>query len=145
MIDDDFQRIFRKLMEQFFGDANPFSPEGSVTRGFSFDYESGEAMPKNPLDSQAQTEVEKIELDDRVIVVVSGLKDIVPPKVKVFGETLVIIDPSGVNDEIMTLPYSVDVIESHATIRNGIMEITLFKANDIDRSSEVGEHVLKIS
>lgn len=131
-------------MEQFFGNAIPFNPEDGTTQGFTFEFDSRGSMPDFPLESSEQTEIEKIELDDRLIVIVSGLSDIAPPKVKLVGETLVIVDPLGVNDEILTLPFPINAFESHASVRNGIIDITLYRANDVETSSEIGEHVLRI-
>ncbi len=144
MIDDDVQNLLRRMLEQLFGDAVGSTKDGTSSFGFNFGFESRAGPLEEKEEEVIQPDIEKIELDDRMIVLISGFDLDQIPTVKIIRQMLVIVDPNGVNDEIMDLPYPIHVEESIASVRNGVVEINLIKAKDREHSSETGEHILKI-
>ncbi|MFX1265722.1 MAG: hypothetical protein ACFFH0_10115 [Promethearchaeota archaeon] len=131
MIDDDeFQKIFRKMMEQFFGTFGV--PNGSNgTRGFW--EEQAEDLHESEIDLTDQgSHIERIELDDVVILVIGGCSSDDDIAVRVLGSNASLTIGSSTTEH--ETPFQIDPEKSVVSCRNGIAEVKLVKA---DESSSV--------
>ena len=141
MIDDDFESVFRKMMEQFM-EAFGGIPEGNMT----FRSWNG-SMVNEPLDSQVEPTrdeplVEKIDLGDSVLILIEGQTDIENTPVKVSGTTIIVQLGSERKEVVVDVGFQVDLEKSNVSHRNGVMEISAVKTESEDTGSNDG--VLKI-
>ena len=132
MIDDDFESVFRKMMEQF-RDAFGSLPEGSGTyRTFSGSF-TNEPLDQNVEQRNDDPQVEKIDLGDSVLFLIQGYFDS-EPEVKVEGEKITVTLGQG-NPNIAIKPgFPVDLEKSNASYRNGVIEINAVKAESHQES-----------
>ena len=122
MIDDDFQNIFRKMMEQFFGQG------GMPNRNERFGFEMRPDQNHQHIQNKQTTEIEKIELDDKVILLVDNVSDTVEPIVRVQGKRVVVEvwrDEPVVMEDVVDFYANPD--ESSISLTNGVLEVTLTK------------------
>ena len=124
MIDDDFQNIFRKMIEQFFG--TEFGSQMG-TEEFSF-----KMQPMNEINNNLQTdkmrEIEKIELEDEVLLLVDNVSGTTEPSVAVKGKevTIEFVDETDAN-LTTTIEFEADPETSFMHLTNGVLEIALKK------------------
>ncbi|MHA1925955.1 MAG: Hsp20/alpha crystallin family protein [Candidatus Thorarchaeota archaeon] len=142
MIDDDeFQKIFRRMIEQFFGTFG-MQPGGSGV-GEMWDTPSDE-MESFQLDTPNEdSRVERIDLEDSVILVMDEclMKDELQVSVR---ENVVTISysPTALLQQFET-SFTIDAERSHVTCRNGVAEIRLEKDEE-NRGSDNVERILRI-
>ena len=140
MIDDDFEAVFRRMMEQFreaFGNL----PEGSFTIR-SWDGSIVD-RPLEPTIEQRSDEpqVEKIDLGDSVLFVIQGhFGSDFEPEVKVIGEELIVRVGLDTPDIHLHPRFNVDRERSTVSYRNGVIEITVVKSEN----PEANEGLLRI-
>ena len=127
MIDDDeFQKIFRKMMEQFFGTFG--MPNGGSRIGEYWD-EQTEDLPETEIDlAHHGSHIERIELDDTVILVVDGCSADEDITVRVSGNRAILTMGSGTTEH--KTPFMIDPVSSVVSCRNGVAEIRLVKADE---------------
>ncbi len=120
MIDDDFQKIFRKMMEQFFG-------QGGMPNGFeSFGFEMRPEQNHQQIEKKQLAEIEKIEFEDKVILLLDNINDTEDPIVRVQGKRIVIEawrDESIIMEEVVD--FYADPEKSSISLTNGVLEVTL--------------------
>ncbi|MFQ5834253.1 MAG: hypothetical protein ACE5H4_16230 [Candidatus Thorarchaeota archaeon] len=136
MIDDDeFQKIFRKMMEQFFG---TFGMPNGGNRGGGFWDKSTEGSEGREIDLTKQgPHVERFDLDDKVILVIDGCSINLEPTVKVSGNrATVTFGSSAIGLEYET-PFKIDADKSAVSCRNGVAEVKLEKAEEGDSFDDV--------
>ncbi len=136
MIDDDeFEKIFRKMMEQLFGTFG-MPNGGSRTRGF-WD-ESREGSEEREIDLTKQgPHVERFDLDDKVILVIDGCSIDFEPTVKVSGNRVTVTFGSSETGLEYETPFKIDADRSVVSCRNGVAEVKLEKAEDGDSFDDV--------
>ncbi|MFW9974856.1 MAG: hypothetical protein ACFFDQ_06310 [Candidatus Thorarchaeota archaeon] len=129
MIDDDVESEFKRMIEQFmkaFG-----IPEGSMTiRSWNGSnvYQSPETeiQPVNE-----EPNVEKIDLGESTLILIDGLHDTDTPTVKVSGSKIIVqISPDRKEIDI-EVGFQIDLKKSIVTNRNGVLEISAIKAENI--------------
>lgn len=135
MIDDDFESVFRKMIENFIGSMG--FPEGEVqVRTWSSTSPTGnteiDAMP-----SKDEPEVEEIDLGDDYMVLVET-RDTESPRVHVRGREVQIDLDSGESPLVIHLSFDVDMPHSTASFQNGIIEIGLRKAAEDYKGQKEG-------
>lgn len=122
MIDDDFESVFRRVFESLLGSLGTL-PEGST----SYSYFTGSMMDEddNEFNQEKEPDVERIDLDDEVLFLVSiGYEDS-EFSVKISARTMIIsFDVVDKNIKV-DLDFDVDIDNSSVSSRNGIMEISL--------------------
>jgi hypothetical protein len=128
MIDDDFESVFRRMIEQFmeaFGDM----PEGS----FSIRSWNGSTV-NGPLETEIgskknEPEVEKIDLGERFLFLIQGNFES-EPTVKVDGSRITVQIEDEREDLILETDFPIDLEKSNVSYRNGVIEITAVKTDD---------------
>ena len=140
MIDDDeFQKIFRRMIEQFFGTFG-MQPGGS---GVERMWETpSDEMDELPLDMPHEEPiVERVDLEDTVILVLDDCMMEEELQVSVRGnEATLSYSPNGLLQQIET-PFTIDAERSFVSCRNGIAEIRLVKDAE-NRESDNIERIL---
>jgi hypothetical protein len=126
MIDDDFESVFRKMIEQFM-EAFGGMPEGNMRiRSWNG------SMVNESLDTQIEPMsdepiVEKIDLGDSMLILIEWLNDYETPTVRVSG-SIVTIQLSPERNEInVDVEFHVDLEKSNVSHRNGVLEISVAK------------------
>jgi HSP20 family molecular chaperone IbpA len=127
MIDDDFESVVRRMFESIFGSIGTFQ-EGS---GF-FNYFSDSAVKESDrlseLTDEKELDMERIDLEDQVLFLVTMDFDDSESSARVAENTL-IVAYGPENKEIRAdLDFDVDIEKSHVSKRNGVVEISLKKA-----------------
>ena len=137
MIDDDFESVFRRMIEQFM-EAFGGIPEGNMTiRSWNG------SMVNEPLDSQVEPkvnepQVEKIDLGDSTLILIEGPNDSLNPSVKVTGSSIVVqIDPESKEIKI-DVGFQIDLEKSNVSHRNGVIEISVVKIESEGSSGNDG-------
>ena len=139
LIDDDFDKIVRRLFEQLFGNTTGGKlPANSQMR---FSMSAGAPLKENAM---ASPRVERIDLEDKQLIIVDNIAEDSFPIAKVTGRELHIKLHENMNETILELPYAVDVEESSILYQNGIIEITIVKAERNETSSDTNEQILRI-
>ena len=134
MIDDDFESVVRRMLEQFMETFGTF-PEGDVTirswtGSFSSEPHEPEIEPKND-----EPIVEKIDLGDSVIFLIQGHFDTsAEPVVKVDGENITVKFGLGTQDINIQPGFPIDLEKSNISYRNGVLEIVAIRAENHDES-----------
>jgi hypothetical protein len=137
MIDDDFESVFRKMIEQLMESFGGI-PEGNMR----FRSWNG-SIVNEPLDRQVELKsddpiVEKIDLGDSVLILIQGQNDIENPSVKVSGST-VIVQLGPERKEInIEVGFPIDLEKSNVSHRNGVMEISVVNSDSEDTSKNDG-------
>ena len=126
MIDDDFESVFRRMIEQFM-EAFGGIPEGNMTiRSWNG------SMVNEPLDTQVEPtvnepQVEKIDLGDSTLILIEGQNDSVNPSVKVTGSSIIVqLGPESKEIKI-DVGFQIDLEKSNVSHRNGVIEISVVK------------------
>ncbi len=136
MIDDDVESEFRRMIEQFmkaFG-----IPEGSMrvqswTGSNIFESAETEIEPMSD-----EPIVEKIDLGESALILVDGLHDTDTPTVKV-SESKIIVQLSPDRKEIdIEVGFQIDLEKSNVTYRNGVLEISAIKNENIKSKENSG-------
>jgi HSP20 family molecular chaperone IbpA len=137
MIDDDFESVFRRMIEQFM-EAFGGMPEGSMTiRSWNG------SMVNEPLDAQVEPKVneplvEKIDLEGSVLILIEGPNDLENPSVKVSGTTLIVqLGPESKKTNV-EVGFQIDLEKSNVSHRNGVIEISVVRAEEEATSSNDG-------
>jgi hypothetical protein len=137
MIDDDFETVFRKMIEQFM-EAFGGMPEGSMNiRSWNGSVVNG------PLDTQIEPKndeplVEKIDLGDSVLILIEWQNEKENPTVKVAGSSIdVQLGPEG-KEITVNVGFQIDLEKSNVSHRNGVIEISAVKAESEDVSNSDG-------
>jgi len=134
MIDDDFESVVRRMIEQFMETFDTF-PEGNVTirswtGSFANEPLASEIEPKSD-----EPIIEKIDLGDSVIFLIQGHFDnSVEPVVKVDGENLRIKLGFETQDITLQPGFPIDLEKSDISFRNGVLEIVAIRAENHDES-----------
>ena len=137
MIDDDFESVFRKMIEQFM-EAFGGMPEGSMT----FRSWNG-SMVNEPLDNQVEPKmnepiVEMIDLGESVLILIEDLEDSQNPSVKVTGSTIVVQTSPERKEISVDVGFQIDLEKSNVSHRNGVIEISAIKTESEDISGNDG-------
>ncbi|MHA2362211.1 MAG: hypothetical protein ACXAB6_09860, partial [Candidatus Thorarchaeota archaeon] len=137
MIDDDFDDMLRRMLEQFFGGSINLRPGGRGEFGFSTKGFRQNELEYSTDQKVAVPSVEKIDLGDRFLVIIDGYAESASPEVKVRGREMVL----GTDDIRIELPYAIDLEKSSISSRNGIIEIILIKSDSNENSSDLKEGI----
>lgn len=143
MIDDEFEQMFRQLIEQFFGRSFGIGGNNSFQMRMSTSPDMNVPRFENEELRDKKAEIEKIEFEDRLVVIVDNFAFNHPPAIYTDGMTLIVksIDEREITIE---LPYAIDVEQSNMSFRNGVVEIVLFRTEKL-RTKESDEfHILKM-
>ena len=138
MIEDDFDKMIRRMFEQLFQNAGIFEQ----IRNNQIRIQSPQNRPINPQGNTAPR-IEQIELGDRMLVLIDNIQESTAPVAKIAGRELNVTINEKQDDILIELPYAVDIDESSILHHNGIIEISLIKATDVENSSDIAERILK--
>ncbi|UCE09527.1 MAG: hypothetical protein JSW61_11225 [Candidatus Thorarchaeota archaeon] len=130
MIDDDFDKIFRQMIERLFG--GPIDRDGDGTLRFRFG-PIPQGIQQNEVefeDGPARPTVEKIELGDGLLVIVRNMPGSDSPGVKIEENRLIIEATEEEKELSIEVPFKVDVEGSSYSFRNGVIEVDLVRASD---------------
>lgn len=142
MIDDDeFQKIFRRMIEQFFGTFGMYPGGSGVDK--TWDAPFDDDNPEMNLEVEdIIPKVERIDLEDAVILVMSECTMEEELGVSVKGNTAMLVyAPSNLKMEV-DVPFEIDPDLSSISCRNGVAEIRLLRASDGQVSDDV-ERILR--
>ncbi len=140
MIDDDFDKMMRRMLEEIFGKTIPMGPNEARMR-FRISRTDNESVIET---REEDLRVEKIELDDRIIIVVDGLTNDLEPIAEIEGRQLKLkFNSRQHNDLVEELPYPIDSEKSSMSFNHGIIELELVEADNEDTSSDFREVELR--
>ncbi len=133
MIEDEFDRMFREIIERFFGNSFGLGGNGAfqirVHATSAPNIETNQVRPRVKEESKAS--VEKIELGDKMLVVIDGFAYQKEPSILVRGKKMRVLSEEEEGKEItVELPFEVDIERSTGSFRNGTIEVELFKAEN---------------
>lgn len=129
MIDDDFESVVRKFLEQFMESFGGM-PEGSFSIRSWEDSTVNGPLEQNIERQNDEPQVEKIDLGDSVLFLIQRQFDSnFEPEVKVDGEEITVKTDSG-KDIILQPGFIVDREKSTVSYRNGVIEITVVKTDN---------------
>ena len=137
MIDDDFESVFRRMIEQFM-EAFGGIPEGNMTlRSWNG------SIVNEPLDRKVEHKsdeplVEKIDLGDSVLILIEGQNTFENPSVKVSGSTIVVQVGPESKEIPVELGFPIDLEKSNVSHRNGVIEISAVKRDSEDTTRNDG-------
>ena len=137
MIDDDFESVFRKMIEQFM-EAFGGMPEGNLRiRSWN-----GSTV-NDPLDTQIESMtdeplVEKIDFGDNALILVEWQNESESPTVRVSGSTVVIQLGPERKEISVDVGFQVNQEKSNVSHRNGVLEISVTKTEVEDASGNDG-------
>ena len=142
MIDDDeFQKIFRRMIEQFFGTFG-MQPGGSGVDKI-WDTPSDEMDSFQMDTSDDSPRVERIDLEDLVILVLDECMMKEELQVSVRGRVATLsYSPMNLFQQYET-PFNIDANRSRVSCRNGVAEIRLEKESSNAESDNI-ERILEI-
>ncbi|MFW9788703.1 MAG: hypothetical protein ACFFE2_06635 [Candidatus Thorarchaeota archaeon] len=135
MIDDDFESVFRKMIEQFM---EAFGGEGNFTiRSWN------DSLVNGPLETRVTPKsdeplVEKIDLGNSVLIVVEWQDEIEVPAVKVSGSSIKVQYGTEAKELIIEVGFKIDLSKSNVSHRNGVTEITAVKIESENSGSSDG-------
>jgi HSP20 family molecular chaperone IbpA len=137
MIDDEFESVFRRLFESLMNSMGTM-PEGETTIRYWTNSGTNNpglvSFPGTDIVNEPQAEI--IDLDDKVLFLVEvGFEDELID-VKVEERTLKIFNQVEGKETEFNLDFDVDIEQSKSSCRNGILEIELKKAEDIESPNE---------
>ncbi len=132
-MNDDVSDELRRLFEWAFGLRMIPTPDGqnmirTLPRESEFGhvYEYGEHI-----------EAEQVDLDDKSLIVISGINNDAEPIVQVKGNR-VVVRAIGLAPLRFTLPRVVDTSRANVSFRNGVLDIALpYASTDTQSSDEV--------
>ncbi|MHA1963807.1 MAG: hypothetical protein ACW97G_04410 [Candidatus Thorarchaeota archaeon] len=137
MIDDDFESVFRRMIEHFM-EAFGGMPEGNMTiRSWNG------SMVNEPLDRQVEPMreeplVEKIDLGESVLILIEWQTESETPSVKVSGSTIVVQLGPERKEISVDVGFQIDLEKSNVSHRNGVIEISAVKTESDSTSSNDG-------
>jgi len=130
LIDDEFESVFRKILENLMGAMGGMS-DGNTTVRYWTNSNFGFPTPiEETPGNDEQPDAEIIELDDKVLVILAHESAGFVPSVRIEGKRLIVTNEIEDKENILDLDFFVDVNNSKASYRNGILEIELKRAND---------------
>jgi HSP20 family molecular chaperone IbpA len=140
--DDDFDKMVRRMFENFFKDA--FGPDSSRTGIIRFGFQPTEVKEEANIELKKGKEpvVEKIDLGDILLIILEGYSSIDDLRIEVIEKT-VIVD-NGLDKEYIEIPFLVNVGESGYSFRNGILEIRLQKIDEKNKTEVKSTGILTI-
>jgi len=137
MIDDEFESVFRKLFESLMNSMGQM-PGGETTIRYWTNSGLGtpgmSSIPENDVVNQPQAEI--IDLDDKVLYLIEVGSEDELIDVKVENRTLKVFNQIEGNEIEFDLDFDVDIEQSLSSCRNGILEIELKKAENIEHPNE---------
>lgn len=141
MIDDDeFQKIFRRMIEQFFGTFG-MQPGGSgVDRMWDTPSDEMDAFQLEMPDEGPR--VERIDLEDSVILVMDECLMKEEFQVSVRGQIVTLSYPPTNLFQQFETPFYIDANRSCVSCRNGVAEIRLEKDGSTAKSDNI-ERILE--
>ncbi|MBY8997086.1 MAG: hypothetical protein KGD60_05095 [Candidatus Thorarchaeota archaeon] len=137
MIDDDFESVFRKMIEQLMESFGGL-PEGNITiRSWNG------SIVNEPLDRKIEPKsdeplVEKIDLGESVLILIEGQNDVENPSVEVSGSTIVVQLGPAKKEINIEVGFQIDLEKSNVSHRNGVIEITATKNDNEGTGSNDG-------
>ena len=148
MIEDDFDKMFRRMMEQLFG------AFGSPERGRSqFGFRT--FSPLNELKQQGMKQeqherdlprVERFDFGDHYVGVVDGFACEDNLEIIVKGKRMHLKQGGPIGKTLdLEIPFVVDSEKSMVSHRNGITEITLYPEESTVTDTEPTEKTLRIT
>ncbi len=144
MIEDDFDKIVRRMFESFFSRSGALSEEGSITIRSNLGKISAPSIGMNFGSTETAPNVEKVDLGDTCVFVVETASTCQAPMIKAEGRELIVEFGTEQGEQVkLELPYAVDVDKSSFSHRNGIIEISLLRAVDDGSSSDTNERYLR--
>jgi len=144
MIEDDFDKIVRRMFESFFSSSGGLSEEGSITIRSNFENKGASSIGMNLENAETMPNVEKIDLGDTCVFVVENASMCQAPMIRAEGRELIVEFGTEQGEQMkLELPYAVDVDKSSFSHRNGIIEINLLRAVDDGSSSDTNERYLR--
>ncbi len=144
MIEDDFDKIVRRMFESFFSRSGALSEEGSITIRSNLGKISAPSIGMNFGSTETAPKVEKVDLGDTCVFIVEPASTCQAPMIKAEGRELIVEFGTEQGEQVkLELPYAVDVDKSSFSHRNGIIEISLLKAVDDGSSSDTNERYLR--
>ncbi|NOR38558.1 MAG: hypothetical protein GQ580_03105 [Candidatus Thorarchaeota archaeon] len=144
MIDDDFDKIVRRMFESFFSRSGGLSEEGNITIRSDFGKMGAPSVGMSFGNTETTPNVEKVDLGDTCVFVVETASTCQAPKIRAEGRELIVEFGTEQGAQMkLEIPYAVDVDKSSFSHRNGIIEISLLKAVDDGSSSDTNERYLR--
>lgn len=144
MIDDDFDKIVRRMFESFFSRSGALSEEGSITIRSNLGKISAPSIGMNSGNTKTAPIVEKVDFGDSCVFVVENGSTSQAPMIRAEGRELIVEFGTEQGEQMkLELPYAVDVDKSSFSHRNGIIEINLLRAVDDSSSSDTNERYLR--
>ena len=137
MIDDDFESVFRRMIEQFM-DAFSSMSEGSM-RIKSWNGSNVNDLFETQIDPQNdEPVVEKIDFDDSSLILVEERNETEVPQIKLSGSRITLRYDQQGHEFDVEVGFHIDLEKSKATQRNGVLEITAVKSIDDGVSTNDG-------
>jgi len=136
MIDDDFETVFRRMIEQFMGSMG-LSPEGEISvRTWST------TIPETNTEDAAtqsrdEVEVEEIDLGDEYLVLIDTGNITGEPSIEVDGRRIRVSFGNQFTKTI-DMDFDIDIHKSAASNRNGVIELVLRKSEGHNKDEGVG-------
>ena len=137
MIDDEFETVFRRLFESLMNSMGQMPGGETTIRYWTSSGVSAPGMPSIP-ENEVVTEpkAEIIDLDDKVLYLIEVGPEDELIDVKVEDRLLKIFNQVEGNVTEFDLDFDVDIDQSLSSCRNGILEIELKKAENIEHPNE---------
>ena len=144
MTDDEFESVFRKMFENLMNAIGGMS-DGNTTVRYWTNSNFGFPNPiEEPSGNDEEPDAEIIELDDKVLVILNIESAGFVPSVRVEGKSLIVTNEIEDKETILDLDFPVDVNNSKASYRNGILEIELKQAKNGSQVTTEGDIVFEI-
>lgn len=137
MIDDDFESVFRKMIEHFM-EAFGEMPEGNM----NVRVWNG-SIVNEPIDAQVEHNddtplVEKIDLEEGALILIEWRDDIDSPSVRISGSKVFAQAVPDKKEITVDVGFLIDIDGSKVSHRNGITEISVAKADPLVKSKTDG-------
>jgi len=144
LIDDEFESVFRKMIEHLMGTMGQM-PEGNTTVRYwtSSNFGFPNAIEETPGNDE-EPDAEIIELEDSVLVIIDLGSAGFVPSVRVEDKSLIVTNELEDKETILNLDFFVDVQNSVASYRNGILEVELKEAKNGSGVITEGDIVFEI-
>lgn len=137
MIDDDFESVVRKLFESLMNSMGQMPGGETTVRYWTSSGLTNPGMPSIPANEVVdQPQAEIIDLDDKVLYLIEVGSEDELVDVKVENRTLKIFNQVEGIEREFDLDFDVDINQSRSSCRNGILEVELKKAENVEESNE---------
>ncbi len=134
MIEDDFESVLRKMLEQFMEAFDTFSEGNGTIKSWTGSFVN-EPLESTIEPMNNEPNVEKIDLGDSILFLIQGHFDsAVEPRVKVEGQNIIVTFGSETKDIQVESGFPIDLEKSNVSYRNGVIEITAVKAENYNES-----------